>query len=298
MAARCPAGHELAWPLGGRPCPRCRREKVVAAVAAADPSLPRAVIEAAVDAAVPGGQALRQLADALAADRAVLTAGAPPVAGRLALELIARGSAALTIPACTACGRTGKPLFRGDGGAVCQRCRAWQLARPCATCGKAKPAAGFDEHGQAVCEVCRRRDDPRRHRECGRCGKTAPVAARGRDGQPGICVNCYFFSSRRRHTSCGRDWSSDVCSSDLADHRSNKSGYDKTGPGRLPDLLDLWSARRLKEAGADCVKILLYYTPDDPKQVNETKHAWEIGRASCRERGEIAGVADGLKTKK
>src|SRR5690554_1022071 len=25
----------------------------------------------------------------------------------------------------------------------------------------------------------------------------------------------FFFSSRRRHTSCGRDWSSDVCSSDL-----------------------------------------------------------------------------------
>src|SRR5690554_8041457 len=27
----------------------------------------------------------------------------------------------------------------------------------------------------------------------------------------------FFFSSRRRHTRCGRDWSSDVCSSDL-DH--------------------------------------------------------------------------------
>src|SRR5216684_7684460 len=26
----------------------------------------------------------------------------------------------------------------------------------------------------------------------------------------------FFFSSRRRHTSCSRDWSSDVCSSDLA----------------------------------------------------------------------------------
>src|SRR5690554_1369010 len=25
----------------------------------------------------------------------------------------------------------------------------------------------------------------------------------------------FFFSSRRRHTKCGRDWSSDVCSSDL-----------------------------------------------------------------------------------
>ncbi len=53
-----------------------------------------------------------------------------------------------------------------------------------------------------------------------------------------------------------------------------KTGYDKTGPGRLGDLLDHWSARRLKEAGADCVKILLYYTPFDPKEVNDTKHAW------------------------
>jgi len=53
-----------------------------------------------------------------------------------------------------------------------------------------------------------------------------------------------------------------------------KTGYDKTGPGRLPDLLDHWSARRLKEAGADCVKILLYYTPFDPKPINDQKHAW------------------------
>src|SRR5690554_7587643 len=31
-----------------------------------------------------------------------------------------------------------------------------------------------------------------------------------------ICLCfCFFFSSRRRHTRCGRDWSSDVCSSDL-----------------------------------------------------------------------------------
>ncbi len=53
-----------------------------------------------------------------------------------------------------------------------------------------------------------------------------------------------------------------------------KTGYDKTGPGRLPDLLDNWSVRRLKEAGADCIKILLYYTPFDPKDVNDKKHAW------------------------
>ncbi|MBV9572618.1 MAG: tagatose 1,6-diphosphate aldolase [Acidobacteriales bacterium] len=53
-----------------------------------------------------------------------------------------------------------------------------------------------------------------------------------------------------------------------------KTGYDKTGPGRLGDLLDLWSVRRLKEAGADCIKILLYYSPLDPKDINEKKHAW------------------------
>lgn len=53
-----------------------------------------------------------------------------------------------------------------------------------------------------------------------------------------------------------------------------KTGYDKTGPGRLGDLLDHWSVRRLKEAGADCCKILLYYNPFDPRDVNDKKHAW------------------------
>src|SRR5205814_6811758 len=30
-----------------------------------------------------------------------------------------------------------------------------------------------------------------------------------------VCVLVFFFSSRRRHTRCLSDWSSDVCSSDL-----------------------------------------------------------------------------------
>src|SRR5499426_4276570 len=30
-----------------------------------------------------------------------------------------------------------------------------------------------------------------------------------------------------------------------------KTGYDAATPGRLPDLLDLWSVRRIKEAGGD-----------------------------------------------
>lgn len=52
------------------------------------------------------------------------------------------------------------------------------------------------------------------------------------------------------------------------------SGYDRAVPGRLPHLLDRWSVRRLKEAGADCVKILLYYAPFDPEPINRIKHAW------------------------
>src|SRR5690554_3414994 len=37
----------------------------------------------------------------------------------------------------------------------------------------------------------------------------------------------FFFSSRRRHTRCGRDWSSDVCSSDLVVYHSWKNNHNK-----------------------------------------------------------------------
>src|SRR6266852_2513383 len=44
----------------------------------------------------------------------------------------------------------------------------------------------------------------------------------------------FFFSSRRRHTRCYRDWSSDVCSSDLIGASAlagNRTGYDNTAIG-------------------------------------------------------------------
>jgi len=53
-----------------------------------------------------------------------------------------------------------------------------------------------------------------------------------------------------------------------------QTGYDKAVAGRLPRLLDEWSARRLVEAGADCVKVLLYYSPFSAKLINDVKHAW------------------------
>src|SRR5256885_58541 len=38
----------------------------------------------------------------------------------------------------------------------------------------------------------------------------------GNEGTSWLCFACFFFSSRRRHTRLQGDWSSDVCSSDLA----------------------------------------------------------------------------------
>jgi tagatose 1,6-diphosphate aldolase len=62
-----------------------------------------------------------------------------------------------------------------------------------------------------------------------------------------------------------------------------KTGYDATVKGRLPDLLPLWSVKRLVEAGADAIKILLYYNPGDDATVNSIKHAFieRIG-AECK----------------
>ena len=53
-----------------------------------------------------------------------------------------------------------------------------------------------------------------------------------------------------------------------------ESGYDNTQPGRLPDLLPHYSAKRIKDAGADAVKILIYYSPFDEPAVNDIKHAF------------------------
>src|SRR5256884_1722810 len=63
-----------------------------------------------------------------------------------------------------------------------------------------------------------------------------------------LCERCYylvfiffFFSSRRRHTRCSRDWSSDVCSSDLTFLRCVRSA--RTARARLP-CRPKWSGER------------------------------------------------------
>lgn len=53
-----------------------------------------------------------------------------------------------------------------------------------------------------------------------------------------------------------------------------KTGYDATTTSRLPDCLDVWSVKRLKEQGADTIKFLLYYDVDGDEQVNLQKQAY------------------------
>src|SRR5690348_17972984 len=74
---------------------------------------------------------------------------------------------------------------------------------------------------------------------------------------------CFFFSSRGRHTRWTGDWSSDVCSSDLPGPLRERPG------GRLADLLGPPGPGH-DRAGGD--------------GVHADRRAFEIGRASCRER--------------
>lgn len=53
-----------------------------------------------------------------------------------------------------------------------------------------------------------------------------------------------------------------------------RTGYDASTPGRLPDILDDWSVLRLKEQGADAIKFLLYYDADEDEKINHLKHVF------------------------
>src|SRR3989304_9058812 len=62
----------------------------------------------------------------------------------------------------------------------------------------------------------------------------------------------FFFSSRRRHTRCSRDWSSDVCSSDLETHMSRYLEYAPLDVNRRnPNVFA--KPARVEIGGSQCV---------------------------------------------
>src|SRR2546429_6331374 len=95
----------------------------------------------------------------------------------------------------------------------------------------------------------------------------------------------FFFSSRRRHTRCSRDWSSDVCSSDLVAVEAME-GTDQViaragriAPGRPLVVV------KVSKPGQDMrfdVPVIGLATVEHMRDSGAT--ALEIGRASCRER--------------
>src|SRR5207253_7248992 len=107
-----------------------------------------------------------------------------------------------------------------------------------------------------------------------------------------------FFSSRRRHTRWPRDWSSDVCSSDLSMLRFLCNPKDGISFARIANK----PARGLGDALIG--KLEAYAEKQDIDILAAMADAWkiiddqEIGRASCRERVESEVVTGGVKKKK
>src|SRR5438128_4335106 len=106
-----------------------------------------------------------------------------------------------------------------------------------------------------------------------------------------IAFLSFFFSSRRRHTRCYRDWSSDVCSSDLGGPSLILA--QAAGDSLLDCRRPVWAdaiAPRGRGTG-DCY-VAAYETPavflyaEKVVSAADAPQDWEIGRASCRERVE------------
>src|SRR3712207_8961130 len=93
----------------------------------------------------------------------------------------------------------------------------------------------------------------------------------------------FFFSSRRRHTRYWRDWSSDVCSSDLAAYPRTLEALDRFGvPPRIASfVLPLGYSFNLDGSMMYMTFATIFVAQAYGIELSLTQ---QIGRASCRER--------------
>src|SRR5256884_396260 len=115
------------------------------------------------------------------------------------------------------------------------------------------------------------------------------------DPQRLCCCLFFFFSSRRRHTRCSRDWSSDVCSSDLVYYASvdfgcsllqpssQFSAYIQSGSAFALCILGLsWAFRDQQRRCPVCLRRMAH--PVEVGQPMRTFLAWNGTELIC-ERG-------------
>src|SRR5438067_188970 len=95
-----------------------------------------------------------------------------------------------------------------------------------------------------------------------------------------LSIEEFFFSSRRRHTRSKRDWSSDVCSSDLPRTTPPSPARRACSPrrrwrcgSRASAWTRCWRPRRRRTS-----------TRARPRPAGGPRRTTQIGRASCRER--------------
>src|SRR5438128_3696700 len=103
----------------------------------------------------------------------------------------------------------------------------------------------------------------------------------------------FFFSSRRRHTRCYRDWSSEcalpICE-EVAQRAAERVAAGRAGQGGMVGVQEDDDRR---QARVGCAENPRQAGEGVPKAVGGApeRQQLQIGRASCRERGEIAGGA-------
>src|SRR5690606_9126901 len=109
----------------------------------------------------------------------------------------------------------------------------------------------------------------------------------------------FFFSSRRRHTRFSRDWSSDVCSSDLERDllRGRKSGADRDRPQWLEFLLgsEAWGdgagpSRLLTVADVMTVDVTTIGEDTPVREIADMMQRHDIKRVPVVKDGKVNGI--------
>src|SRR3546814_7939697 len=97
-------------------------------------------------------------------------------------------------------------------------------------------------------------------------------------------IDFFFFKQKTAYEMRISDWSSDVCSSDLADRDAALATYEKAIQTAFQEVSDAL-ARRGTIADQERAQEQLVASATDNYQLSDARYrGGEIGRASCRER--------------